>query len=40
VRVRTADAHSINVAADGEKRLRDFEDGVVKKTGGLAQVVC
>jgi hypothetical protein len=30
-RVRSAEAHSIDVAADDEKRLRDFEDGLVQK---------
>jgi hypothetical protein len=30
-RVKSAEACSIDVAADGKKRLMDFEDGVVRK---------
>jgi hypothetical protein len=29
VRAKAAEAHSINVAATGEKRLRDFEGGLI-----------
>jgi hypothetical protein len=31
VKVRSAEARSINAAADGAKRLRDFEDSLVQK---------
>jgi hypothetical protein len=38
VRVRSAEAHRIDVAAKGEKKLRDFEGALVQKMEGLHQL--
>jgi hypothetical protein len=40
VKVRSAEAHSINVATAGKNQLSDFETRLVLRPGGLAQAVC
>jgi hypothetical protein len=38
VKVRSAEACSIDAAADGGKCLRDFEDGLVRKLDELRRL--
>jgi hypothetical protein len=37
-KVKSAKAHSIEVVADGEKRWKEFEDGLIQKFGELCKL--
>jgi hypothetical protein len=38
VKVKSAETHSVEIAAEGDKNLRDFENGLVRKLEGLREM--
>jgi hypothetical protein len=38
VKVKSAETHSVEIAAEGDKNLRDFESGLVRKLEGLREM--
>jgi SMC interacting uncharacterized protein involved in chromosome segregation len=37
-KVKSIESHSVEIAAEGEKKLRDFESGLVQKLEGLREM--